>query len=168
MFSLIYAWINAWVNSREAGDLRRYRAHYDVSVMLSKLLYVLQSHQAYIINHRVRFVRFCGIAAWLTKGIIWFIGQAGHSLKAKLQNLGYNTFLNIVIRGPAVSELFYLGSGSLCGRSECLLTLTEKSYRCVNFMYRYNIFHTLLTMLCKTLNINTFAICFCYEMYIYH
>ena len=34
MFSLIWAWINGWVNNREAGDLRRYRAHYDVTVML--------------------------------------------------------------------------------------------------------------------------------------
>ena len=33
MFSLICVWINGWVNSREAGDLRRYRAHYDVTVM---------------------------------------------------------------------------------------------------------------------------------------
>ena len=24
---------NGWVNNREAGDLRRYRAHYDVIVM---------------------------------------------------------------------------------------------------------------------------------------
>ena len=34
MFSLMWAWINDWVNNREAGDLRRYRGHYDVSVML--------------------------------------------------------------------------------------------------------------------------------------
>ena len=34
MFSLICVWINAWVNNREAGDLRRYRAHYDVIVMM--------------------------------------------------------------------------------------------------------------------------------------
>ena len=27
------AWINRWVNNREAGDLRRYRAHYDVIAM---------------------------------------------------------------------------------------------------------------------------------------
>ena len=27
------AWIHAWVNNREAGDLRRYRTHYDVTVM---------------------------------------------------------------------------------------------------------------------------------------
>ena len=33
MFSLIWAWINGWVNNREAGDLRRHRAHFDVSVM---------------------------------------------------------------------------------------------------------------------------------------
>ena len=33
MFSLIYAWINGWVNNREAGDLRRFPAHYDVIVM---------------------------------------------------------------------------------------------------------------------------------------
>ena len=29
----IYVWIHGWVNKREAGDLRRYRAHYDVTVM---------------------------------------------------------------------------------------------------------------------------------------
>ena len=33
MFSLICVWINDWVNSRETGDLRRYRVHYDVIVM---------------------------------------------------------------------------------------------------------------------------------------
>ena len=33
MFSLICAWINRGVNNHEAGDLRRYRAHYDVIVM---------------------------------------------------------------------------------------------------------------------------------------
>ena len=33
MFSLIWVWINDCVNKREAGDLRRYRAHYDVNVM---------------------------------------------------------------------------------------------------------------------------------------
>ena len=36
MFSLICIWINYWVNNREAGDLRCYRAHYDVIVLSSK------------------------------------------------------------------------------------------------------------------------------------
>ena len=33
MLSLICIWINGWVNNREASDLRRHRAHYDVIVM---------------------------------------------------------------------------------------------------------------------------------------
>ena len=33
MFSWICACINSWINNREAGDLRRNRAHYDVIVM---------------------------------------------------------------------------------------------------------------------------------------
>ena len=31
MFSLIFAWTNGWANNRD--DLRRHRAHYDVTVM---------------------------------------------------------------------------------------------------------------------------------------
>ena len=33
MLSLICAWINGWVNKREAGDLKRHRAHCDATVM---------------------------------------------------------------------------------------------------------------------------------------
>ena len=32
MFSLICTWINGWVNNRDVGDLRRNRAHYDITV----------------------------------------------------------------------------------------------------------------------------------------
>ena len=35
VFSLICAWINAWVNHRGTGDLGRHRTHYDVIVMES-------------------------------------------------------------------------------------------------------------------------------------
>ena len=35
MFSLICVWINGWVNNREAGDLRRYRVHHGITVMIS-------------------------------------------------------------------------------------------------------------------------------------
>ena len=34
-FSLICAWINGSVNNGEAGDLRRYRSHYDAPVMFN-------------------------------------------------------------------------------------------------------------------------------------
>ena len=43
MFSLIYPWINDWVNNREAGDFRRQRGHYDVIVMSDCFLTVSQS-----------------------------------------------------------------------------------------------------------------------------
>ena len=33
MFSFIYAWTNGWVNKWEAGDWRRHRAHYDVTLL---------------------------------------------------------------------------------------------------------------------------------------
>ena len=38
MFSLICARINGWVNNREAGDLRRHRAHCNVIVILPAIL----------------------------------------------------------------------------------------------------------------------------------
>ena len=37
MFSLICAWIKGWVSNGEAGDLRRHRAHFDVTVMPRKV-----------------------------------------------------------------------------------------------------------------------------------
>ena len=37
MFSLICAWPNGWVNNGKAGDLRRHRAHYGVTVMVTKM-----------------------------------------------------------------------------------------------------------------------------------
>ena len=41
MFSLICAWINAWVNNREAGDLGRHRARYDVIAMTYSLSFMV-------------------------------------------------------------------------------------------------------------------------------
>ena len=39
MFSLICAWMNDWVNNREAGDLRHHRAHYDITLMKYKIFF---------------------------------------------------------------------------------------------------------------------------------
>ena len=46
MFSLICPRINSWVNNGEAGDLRRYRVHYDVIVMSSSLFWIRLSTSA--------------------------------------------------------------------------------------------------------------------------
>ena len=53
MFSLICVWINSWINNREAGDLRRYRAHYDVIVM--NILVVEVRHIASVKIHLISF-----------------------------------------------------------------------------------------------------------------
>ena len=42
-FPLICVWINGWVNNREAGDLRRCHAHYDVTVRASRVKLVSRS-----------------------------------------------------------------------------------------------------------------------------
>ena len=42
----ICVWINSWINNREAGDLRRYCAHYDVIVMYTQIyknIYICES-----------------------------------------------------------------------------------------------------------------------------
>ena len=38
MFSFICAWIKSWVNDREAGDLRRHRAHYVIIAMITQAM----------------------------------------------------------------------------------------------------------------------------------
>ena len=38
IFSLICAWTNGWVNNHDAGDFRRHRAHYDVTVMWCRIV----------------------------------------------------------------------------------------------------------------------------------
>ena len=44
VFSLICTWMNLWVDNREAGDLRRYHAHYDVIVMLTAFWWLVQDY----------------------------------------------------------------------------------------------------------------------------
>ena len=62
MFSFICAWINAWVNNREAGDLRRHDAHYDVIVMISRHSLASLPHEVPRSMHTVRV--FCDLLYW--------------------------------------------------------------------------------------------------------
>ena len=62
MFSMICVWINDWANNREAGDLRRYRAHYDARVMMifmmtwdnKSFIYVFNGNKLAKISHSRR------------------------------------------------------------------------------------------------------------------
>ena len=51
MFSLICVWINGWVNNREAGDLRRYRTHCDVTAMFRYRAELLHRYKKDTICH---------------------------------------------------------------------------------------------------------------------
>ena len=56
MFSLIYVWINGWLNNREAGDLTRHRFHYDVIVMEdTDISDTSRYHVCYFLRCRTRF-----------------------------------------------------------------------------------------------------------------
>ena len=52
MFCLICAWINARVNNRGAGDLRRHRAHYDVIGMTIQALSSLKRRRLTGMGHK--------------------------------------------------------------------------------------------------------------------
>ena len=54
MFSLVCVWIDGWVNNREAGDLRRYRAHYDVTVMYQYFSAFLDFHHNSLTKGRTK------------------------------------------------------------------------------------------------------------------
>ena len=62
MFSVTCVWINGWVNNREAGDLRRNRAHYDVTVMLT-ILYTLVALRA------ARYLLCVSRTIWRSSGV---------------------------------------------------------------------------------------------------
>ena len=61
VLSLICAWTNGWVNNRGSGDLRRHRAHNDVTVMLSVLFYChFRSKKFHVLSKSTtNSVRFC-------------------------------------------------------------------------------------------------------------
>ena len=44
---------NGWVNSREAGDFRHYRAHYDVIVMHNRYVVSYSLHAKYTIEKNI-------------------------------------------------------------------------------------------------------------------
>ena len=64
-------YINGWENNCEAGDLRRYRAHYDVNVMVQKLWWCNWSHSRtpewIIVNfaHCKIYVIFYCVPTWI-------------------------------------------------------------------------------------------------------
>ena len=52
MFFSICTWIHGWVNKGEAGDLKRHRTHYDVTVMWLFLDHLTENIRAHEVSHK--------------------------------------------------------------------------------------------------------------------
>ena len=65
MFSLISAWTNGWENNRNTGDLRRHRAHDDITVMC---MFVIET----MVNSFAR-RRFEWNFRWITFMLIYWL-----------------------------------------------------------------------------------------------
>ena len=74
LFSLNCAWMNSWENNREAGDLRRLRANYDVPVMLL----------------------FCFVIHWLLSRNLWALFDTGLPLP-EYQGTNDTDLMNTVV-----------------------------------------------------------------------
>ena len=66
MFSLICAWINAWVNNHETGDLRRHRAHYEIYDVIVMIQPSTEIMLTYLKNS---LTQSCGISSELAMKI---------------------------------------------------------------------------------------------------
>ena len=87
-YMMICTWINGWVSSREAGDLRRHHAHYDVTVMnmhevccnsnrpVIWLLVVLNNLWAWISNKKPR---KCWDVIIYPRPLAWILVLLNHS-----------------------------------------------------------------------------------------
>ena len=86
MFSLICVWINGWANNREAGDLIRYRAHYDVTVMYYNqwsFILIVKRDSCIFIQIRASFLSFGHPG--LSK--LWSFGHPRVEIRASLDKI---------------------------------------------------------------------------------
>ena len=102
-YLLICIWTNGWVNNRDAGDLRRYRAHYDVRVMWGMLrhwtLCVYSPKRA----HSLRWRHNGTIASQITSLTIVYSTVYPDADQRKHQSSASLAFVRGIHRGPVNS-----------------------------------------------------------------
>ena len=82
IFSLICAWRNGWANNRGAGDLRRHRAHYEVTVMIVLSLYWLVLLYSQSRHTLKRFSRYpVSHSKHVSPGHVWQLSIVKHPEK---------------------------------------------------------------------------------------
>ena len=105
--SLICAYLNGWVNTREAGDLRHYRAHYHAIVMRSEM----RTFLFWMVNY--------GIWNRCSVGFVRLLYRA-HTAIGRFVAMTSLSFLDwifmLVIRSDMVQFHVYYGSHLLIGR----------------------------------------------------
>ena len=82
MFTLICTRINGWVNNREVGDLRRHHGHYDVILMINKLICSIVLYIKYI-NPYWKLFYSSNRCIWILKSR-WHSFTCAHLLKASV------------------------------------------------------------------------------------
>ena len=94
MFSLVYACINGWVNIRKASDLKRNRAHYDVTVMRTQQIEALISwgDEIYMDNEGA-FI----IPPYSPVTLRW--GQVGHNIVGQTSKCWYSLHYDFFLDG---------------------------------------------------------------------
>ena len=131
MFSLICARINDWVNNREAGDLRRHRAHYGVTVMAWHWMFDLI--QSYVQTMAGKHTEWTDLE--------YILRQKGKPICLSLfwcsQVCGFDNIIS--------SPVWYHRCLHICQRKGFIIYRTVRSH--VLFSSRYTI-HTVYPMKC--------------------
>ena len=110
IFSLICVWINGWVNNREAGDLIRYRAHYDVTVMVSIIVQfvwplLLHFYVANSTHYSVNTVKISVMGSQITSLTIVYSTVYSGTNQRKHQSSASLAFVRGIHRWPVNSTL---------------------------------------------------------------
>ena len=65
VFSLTCVWINGWVNNRETSYFRRFRAHYDVTVIWAHKRFPTSTHMLVSIYQQIWTIRLQFFSIWV-------------------------------------------------------------------------------------------------------
>ena len=106
--SLIYVWINDWVNNREAGDLRRHLTPYDVIIMCQREIVWLTKYIDTLLNPKATHASSC---LWLLHRQLEWVNVKRRYLSSKFMSYLHKTL-----------DL------QMCAKSDINLLICAKSY----------------------------------------
>ena len=135
MFSLICVWIKGWVHYREAGDWRRYYAHYDVIVTdyTCATTFIHRGRVTYIYVIRLNYI-FCAspISEKRFAYYNWFIEN---KFECKPNIFFYfNTFYSVTSKMAVVlTRLLLYAPYDFMFNLDALVIIRYDNFRCVSY-----------------------------------